>query len=239
VSESTAASTDRRRSLIQAIRETHRTTTALVNEASDQQARQPSGLPGWSRAHVIVHLDQVAHALTRQADYAAAGRLVDMYDGDRAGRDAAITARAGSPIADLKQSFTDATDLLWQSWDALRPEDWSRPVRFRDGVVLDTVFCYWRELHIHTADLNLGYRPAHWPTEFCLHLLEFLRPRTPPGSRLILRATDQPITWIEGAGPATVVRGALTDLAAWMAGRPTAQPLECDQPDLPHLASWP
>lgn len=55
-----------------------------VLAALDQaRVRAPSGLPGWSRGHVMIHLANFSQAMTRQVDESLAGRLIDMYDGGR------------------------------------------------------------------------------------------------------------------------------------------------------------
>lgn len=43
---------------------------------------------------------------------------------------------------------------------------------------------------MHTVDLALEPTSDEWSTEFCLHLLGFLRPRTPDSVHLILQDGD-------------------------------------------------
>ena len=170
--------------------------------------------------------------MTRQVTEALAGRQVDMYDGGPPARNAAIESGAGRPADDLKQHVRTATAGLLSAWSKV--DDWDRPIRHRDSNLAASVYTGWRELEIHTIDLGLEPTSDGWSKEFCLHLLEFLRPRTPENLRLILRAPDA--EWESGAGEPRVLTGALTDLTAWMAGREPQGPITGD---LPNLNPWP
>jgi maleylpyruvate isomerase len=205
---------------------------ALLTSVDDDAARGPSGLLGWSRGHVMAHLANFSTAMTRQVDEALQGRLVEMYDGGRPARDAAIEADAATPAEELKARVATATSGLVAAWEKV--DDWSRPVSHRNGDLAATVYAGWREVAIHTVDLDLGPTSDTWSAEFCLHLLDFLRPRVPAHTRLVLDAGD--VRWEEGGGQVRVVQGKLTDLTAWMAGRRPVSPLVGELPD---LSPWP
>ncbi|TDD15723.1 maleylpyruvate isomerase family mycothiol-dependent enzyme [Kribbella turkmenica] len=207
-------------------------TVATVGEAA---VRAPSALPGWSRGHVITHIANFAEAMTRQVEEALAGRLVDVYDGGRAARDAAIEAGAGRPAAELAEHLRVATGALIAAWDKVGPGDWERPIRHRDSFLAAGLYATWRELAVHAVDLDLAPTAGDWPKEFCLHLLDFLRPRTPEGVQLVLRADDG-TTWENGTGDPTVLTGELTDLTAWYAGRVAPGPVNGPAPE---LLPWP
>jgi maleylpyruvate isomerase len=208
---------------------------AVLDGLDEAAARGPSALPGWSRGHVLTHLENFSRALTRQVDEGLAGRSIDMYDGGRPARDAAIEAGAGRPAEELRAGVRTAAADLLRAWDEVGPDDWRRPVRHRDGTIHDTLYTGWREFEVHRVDLALGPTAVDWSPEFCLHLLEFLRPRTPDGIRLVLRPTDGP-GWTQGTGGPHAVSGRLTDLTAWMAGR---SPQGTIDGELPELAPWP
>ncbi|WP_432880513.1 maleylpyruvate isomerase family mycothiol-dependent enzyme [Kribbella sp. CA-245084] len=207
---------------------------ALVADLDDAAARGDSALPGWSRGHVITHIANFSEAMTRQVDGALDGRLIEMYDGGRPARDAAIETGADRSAADLHTHLTQAVTTLLASWDKVSPTDWPLPILHRNSNLSAGLQATWRELTIHTTDLNLGITPASWSPSFCLHLLEFLRPRTPDGTHLILQAED--ITWDNGTGEDVVVAGALTDLTAWYTGRPTPGAITGEKPP---LLPWP
>jgi maleylpyruvate isomerase len=204
---------------------------AALDEAA---VRAPSGLPGWSRGHVMIHLANFSQAMTRQVDEALAGRLIDLYDGGRPARDAAIEAGAGQSAEELKRLVREATTALVWAWDEVGPDDWARSVRHRESTLRDTVFAGWREMEVHTVDLALEPTSDAWSHEFCLHLLGFLRPRTPDNTRLVLRSGET--TCENGTGEPRVLTGKLTDLTAWLAGRTPQGPIGGD---LPQLKPWP
>ena len=207
-------------------------TAATADEAV---VRAPSGLPGWSRGHVITHIANFCEAMTRQVEEALQGRLVEVYDGGRPARDAAIEAGAGRPAAELVDHLHRATNGLIAAWDKVGPDDWERPVLHRNSNLAAAVYASWRELAVHTVDLDLEPTADGWPKEFCLHLLDFLRPRTPAGIHLVLHATDG-TTWENGTGKTHVLTGNLTDLTAWYAGRTPPGPVTGPAPD---LLPWP
>lgn len=211
----------------------------LVNEtvgtADEAVVRGPSGLPGWSRGHVITHIANFSEAMTRQVEEALQGRLIEVYDGGRPARDAGIEAGAGRPAAELVKHLREATGALTAAWAKVGADDWERPIMHRNSNLAAGIYATWRELAVHTVDLDLQPTAAGWSQEFCLHLLDFLRPRTPDGVQLTLHPTDGP-TWQNGAGQEVVLTGALTDLTAWYAGRVPPGPITGTTPE---LLPWP
>ncbi|WP_244177166.1 maleylpyruvate isomerase family mycothiol-dependent enzyme [Streptomyces albus] len=217
----------------------HERLSALLTGLTDDDIRAPSALPGWSRAHVLSHIEGIGRALARQARCAVRGELVEVYDGGRAvGRDAAIEAGSSRTAGELRRAVRDALAEAESAWTALGPGDWSLPVRYRDADARAALLAWWRELEIHTADLLLGPGPRDWPRAFCGHALDFLAPRA-PAAGLTLAATDGPEERVHGAGSAVPVRGALGDLTAWMAGRAPSGPLDAGDGPLPALGPWP
>jgi len=205
---------------------------AVLTSLDDEAARAPSGLPGWSRGHVLTHIANFSEAMTRQIDEARAGRQVEMYDGGRPARDAAIEAGSGRSAEELRQHVREASDGLIAAWNKV--DDWSLPVTHRNSDLAATVYTGWREYEVHTVDLALEPTTDGWSEEFCLHLLDFLRPRTPDNLRLILDAGNT--RWENGTGQDRVLTGTLTDFTAWYAGRPPVRPITGD---LPELNPWP
>lgn len=210
---------------------------ALLPGLTEESVRAPSPLPGWSRGHVLSHIEGVGLALARQARYARRGQWIDVYDGGRPGRDAAIEAGHRRSAPQFAAALGAALDEVEASWAAVGPDDWARPVRYRDGVLLDAGLAWWRELEIHTVDLDLGPAFADWSPEFAAHAAEFLAPRIPQGLRLTVTAPDGTPLFAHGAGTPVDVTGTLQDLAAWLAGRHPSAPLTGDP--LPVLGPWP
>jgi maleylpyruvate isomerase len=207
---------------------------AVTADLDDGAARGDSVLPGWSRGHVITHIANFSEAMTRQVEEALQGRLVEVYDGGRPARDAAIEAGADRSADELRSHLTQAVTTLIASWEKVGPTDWPLPILHRNSNLSAGLQATWRELTIHTADLDLGITPATWSEDFCLHLLDFLRPRTPDNLHLILKSPT--VTWDNGTGEDVTLEGALTDLTAWYAGRPTQGPIRGQAPE---LLPWP
>ncbi|MGW3012375.1 maleylpyruvate isomerase family mycothiol-dependent enzyme [Streptomyces sp. NPDC001219] len=218
---------------------------ALLPALTDEAAREPSELPGWSRAHVLSHIEGVGLALARQARYGLRGELIEPYDGGRPARAAAIEAGALRDAAALREAVRAALAEASAAWAAVGPADWSRPVAHRNGDLRAALLAWWRELEIHTADARIGHGPRDWPRELCHHLLDHLAPRVPGDLRLVLTATDGTPARRYGpdGAPEVTVRGPLTGLAAWLAGRRPDQPLDCRRSGavapLPELLDWP
>src|SRR5579863_5967707 len=84
-------------------------TERLVSTAaglSDEQAREASLLPGWSRGHVLTHLARNADALRNLLVWARTGVVTPMYATPDE-RDENIEAGAGRPAAVLLADLTD------------------------------------------------------------------------------------------------------------------------------------
>ena len=205
--------------LVDLVRASHARFHALISDLTDEQARAASALPDWSRGHVITHVANHGFAFARQAEYALQGEQIEVYDGGRPGRNAGIEAGAGRPAAELVRAVAESNERLDELYAKARDDDWARPVRYRDGVLLDTLWCRWREVEVHAVDTSLGYQPSDWSPEFCAHLIEFLTPRVPEGVELMLSPTDGERAFLLGGGRSVELRGRLTDLVAWLAGR--------------------
>ena len=50
-----------------------------LDSLADDDLREPSGLPGWSRAHVVSHFSRNARALVNLLDWARKGVATPMY----------------------------------------------------------------------------------------------------------------------------------------------------------------
>lgn len=218
---------------------------ALLPALTDDAVRGPSELPGWTRAHVLSHIEGVARALARQARYALRGELIEPYEGGRPARAAAIETGAVRGAAALGDAVRAALDEASAAWSAVGPADWTRPVKYRDSDLCAALLCWWRELEVHGADARIGHGPRDWPRELCHHLLDHLAPRVPEGLPLVLTATDETFSrrYGDAGTPSVSVSGTLTDLAAWLAGRTPQQPLDCRRSGRtvppPELLDWP
>jgi maleylpyruvate isomerase len=200
----------------------------LITDLTDAQAREDSALPGWTRGHVLTHIANLGRALTRQVVH---GAKFEMYDGGPPARNAAIEAGAGRSAAELRDDVRQSSAELEKVWADMGPDDWARPIQYRNATAAITVPTRWREVEIHTADLEFGYGSADWTPAFCAHLIDFLSPRVSAGTKLVSPQGQ----WTLGEGEAVEISGDITDIAAWLAGREhrlaTAR--------LPELGAWP
>ena len=105
----------------------------LVATLDDRQLAEPSGLPGWTRAHVVGHLARNADALGNLLSWARTGTPSPMYRsaGHRA---AGIEDSAKQEPSDLRTDAEDASTRLLAAVDALPADAWSARVRTGRGV---------------------------------------------------------------------------------------------------------
>ncbi|WP_394942278.1 maleylpyruvate isomerase family mycothiol-dependent enzyme [Psychromicrobium sp. YIM B11713] len=217
-----------------------------LEDHSDDDIREPSALPGWTRAQVYAHLRGNTDGVARQIEYAKRGELIEMYDGGVDGRNADIARYAALEKPELLAALEEAFGRLAAAVDSLQDSDLSAKVSYRNGTVTDILQAVWRELVIHRTDLLIGYGSQDWSVAFCHHLFDFLEARVPEKTRLILQALgQQPVTLSNGntSGKSYVITGQLNDIAAWLAGREPRGQLEAwaaaDAVELPKLLPWP
>jgi maleylpyruvate isomerase len=169
---------------------------------------------------------------------------VDLYDGGYEGRTKAIEMAAGHTLAQHREDLDLALERALRAFDSLDADAWRVPISYRGGAVLDGGFALWRELVIHSSDLNTGLGPETWSRTFCAHLFDFLAARVPEGQKFVLQPLGLPPVTIGTGNRSTVINGMLTDIAAWLAGRvPSLGSLRAsaaaDDVDLPELLPWP
>ncbi|MFE4514995.1 maleylpyruvate isomerase family mycothiol-dependent enzyme [Kitasatospora sp. NPDC056783] len=198
---------------------------ATVEGMDPGTVAEPSGLPGWTRGHVLAHLARNADSLVNLLTGARTGTDIPQYAGDEA-RDRDIEHDAPRPLdvhlADLRDSharFTGAAALM----DA---QSWSAGVKHRHGYVFpayDIPAKRLVELEFHHVDLALGYTPARWPRDFAVtqfrRVAEGLADETGlPGVELVAEDGGERAT-IGSGTPALTVTGPVHALAAWLSGR--------------------
>jgi maleylpyruvate isomerase len=225
---------------------TDRLLAALDAFTGDAAAlRQPSLLPGWTRAHVLSHLARNADALRRAAEGIQHGGATQMYPGGPESREAEIAAGADRDSAAIRADVAASAAALDATWSAMDGPAWDGIALTRTGPVQTwrTVAMRWREVEIHWVDLDIGYGPADWPATFVAPLLprltdpERLAPRLPAGVAVDIEATDSGRRWSVGDGAQRVpVRGPCWALAGWLVGRTAAVRDVLGDP--PALAPW-
>ena len=147
---------------------------ATAAALTDDQAREPSLLPGWSRGHVLTHIARNADGLRNLLIWARTGVVTPQYP-NREAREAGIVAGAGRPAAALAQDVERSAAAF--SAEAARVPDsaWDVPVHGINGPDHPGWFTLARrltEVEIHHVDLRAGYAPGDWPEPFVAEQLE-------------------------------------------------------------------
>jgi maleylpyruvate isomerase len=160
---------------IEAVRAATARLLRSLDGMSDEQAAEPSRLPGWTRAEVATHLARNADGLRGMVEAAARGEVERMYPSAEA-RTADITAGRGTGATAVCADVRGAHERLIEAWDALPDGAWEREGRTLTvaRTMRDFVDMRLREVEIHHVDLGLGYEPSDWPVHFVADLLEMI-----------------------------------------------------------------
>ncbi len=229
---------------LESIEWTHERVRTTLDGLTDAQVREPSRLPGWTRGHVLAHLENLGEAAARQLQNAYADApVVPFYDGGMEGRNAAIDAAAGLSAAEHVARVQAVLDHVESLLDLLDEAALARHTGFRDRTAAALVLAWWRETSIHLVDLDLGVEHTMWGAGLREHLVGYLSARVPAGVRLDLEPTDVDDPRYLGDGVTVKVTGAAGDIVAWLAGREPLEPLHATTDgvptSLPELGPWP
>ena len=145
---------------------------------AEPDLRQPSLLPGWTRAHVLAHLARNADAMRTVLVGARSGHELPAYASAEA-RDADIERDAAQKPKDLVTDVADSAMALRTIARQLPDQAWPRPVRILDSAPFPAAELLTRrlvEVELHHCDLAAGYTPADWPPPFAsMELAEPMR----------------------------------------------------------------
>jgi maleylpyruvate isomerase len=195
------------------------------------QCREPSLLPGWSRAHVLTHWARNADGQCRMLAAAQRGEIARQYPGGDAQRAADIDAGAARPPRVIVADARAAAQRAEAMWRSMPSGAWLRPTAARAGrrPAWMSVWARWRETDIHHLDLGLGYTHRDWPAAFVdlllPRLLAGLDRRLPPATSVAIRVTDRagPARWPEESdGEPVTVTGPASAVTCWLLGRTAA-----------------
>jgi maleylpyruvate isomerase len=157
------------------VKKSHARLAETLAGLTDDDARGPSLLPGWTVGHVLTHLARNADSHVRLLEAAAGGEVADQYAGGDVQRAADIEAGAGRPAAELVADVMDTAARLERTWDATPEEAWrTGQGRMSSGLwpVAELPFRRWREVELHHVDLGLGYGPSDWPEAYLAEELD-------------------------------------------------------------------
>ena len=221
----------------------------MMMRMGDDAFAAPSGLPGWTRAHVLTHVARNADAMVNLIDWAVTGRRSPAY-ASREQRDADIAAGADRTPAEIRADVVASSDRLAAVVRTTPPTAWSATVEGPRGGEMPAADILWfraREVWVHAVDLDAGASFTDLPRPMLHELLAdaaatfATRPDFP---RLLLRPTDETRTWAvggadEAAGAVGAVRGPEAELAAWLLGRSKGRSLRTAEGTRPKpLPGW-
>jgi len=159
---------DERERALAGVLAAHRTLAARLEGLTDEQARQPSLLPGWSVGHVVTHIARNADGLRNMLEGALRGDVAAMYPGGLEQRQADIEAGSSRAAAELLADVAAANERLEAAFAAMTDDAWagSGVAAFGPVAMREVPTRRRTEVEVHHADLGLGYTWQDWPTEF-------------------------------------------------------------------------
>ena len=199
----------------------HQLLLAALDSLTDEQCRQDSLLPKWSRGHVLAHLARNADSHVRLLVAAGRGEIAEQYVGGYKGRVAAIEGSSGLSAIELVADVRRSIYALEAAWAGASPTTWAGDGINGVGATIhmsEIVFLRWREVEVHHADLALEFTWRNWSDTYVRLELDrqimLWRARKPMG-----------MTAVPDAALALPPRHRL----AWLIGRVRVDGL--DQPD--------
>ncbi|HJQ02718.1 MAG TPA: maleylpyruvate isomerase family mycothiol-dependent enzyme [Jatrophihabitans sp.] len=190
---------------------------------TDEQARQPSRLPGWSRGHVLTHVARNADGMCNLLTWARTGVPTLMYR-EPNGRNADIEAGSGRPAAELVQDVADSAGRWQQAAEELSDADWQAEVRRRPTLpperAMNLLNGRLLEVEFHHVDLGLGYRLTDSPAAVLDEALGYCHRRYALDVTFLAVLDDgRRLPFPAGAKPSLEVLGSAADLLGWITGR--------------------
>jgi maleylpyruvate isomerase len=215
-----------------------------LDRLDDDRLGEPSGLPGWTRRHVIAHLGFNARALGRLVHWAATGERTAMYADDRA-RVAEIEQGAVLPAPQLRELMHTEQSRLRAALDGLDAAGWDATVVTGQGRQVPAREIPWmrtREIWVHAVDLRDGAGFSDFPADLLDALITdvtatWRRRRQTPA--LLVAPTDRDREWrVDVPGPPIRVLGRADDLARWLTGRGVREVRTYDGAPMPDIGRW-
>jgi len=222
----------------------HESTQRLVRTVDslpDAAFAEPSGLPDWTRAHVVAHLTLNAEGLSGALTGVVQGEPTPTYRSQET-RDEDIKRLAAAEPSELRDRLLAATTGFADAVAAMPEDAWGAEIErvpggpvFRAGAVPGMRL---REVEIHHADLAAGYSRADWSPAFATLLLDSMTKRASWSQPFRARPTDVDGVWEFGEGGPTVT-GTAADLGWWLTGRGSGEGLTSDSGgELPGIGAW-
>jgi maleylpyruvate isomerase len=149
--------------------ESHQRLLQSLDSLTDDQCREPSALPGWTRGHVLSHLARNAESHVHVLQCAARGEVGEQYVGGAKARKEGIESHAHDSAESLVSAVRKSIYALEGQWAATNSEGWQGHGVNSAGASIamsDIVFLRWREVEVHHADLSLAFTFADWNSTY-------------------------------------------------------------------------
>ena len=137
----------------------HQKLLSSLENLTDEQCRQDSRLPNWSRGHVLTHLARNADSHAHLLRCAGLGEIGTQYPSVEK-RNSDIESGSARNASELVKDLRSSIYALEAVWASANEKAWSGEGRNLGGRVIEMssiVFLRWREVEIHHADLSLGF----------------------------------------------------------------------------------
>jgi maleylpyruvate isomerase len=217
---------------------------ASASTLSDEQTREPSLLPGWSRGHLLTHVARSCDGLLNLLTWAETGVETPMYP-SREAREADIEAGADRSAGELAADIDGSAKSFAAKARALPDDAWLTEVRTFRGPAHPAWFVLNRrlfEVEVHHSDLGAGYGPADWPQWFVsdeLYRVSTEYSQDPATPAAVLNDATSGRQYFLGSADSSglAVTGTGYALLAWLIGRDSGTDLTADPagplPDIP------
>lgn len=209
---------------------------------TDEAARRPSKLPGWSRGHVITHVARSGDGMLNLFEWAGTGVPRTMY-AEPDGRDTDIEAGAGRPATELAGDVRASAHRWADTAAELAESAGQAMIQRRPGMepeaarhlIVGRLF----EVEFHHADLGLGYDFEQLPAAVLELGLQRTCDRLPveESFEVILTDTGQSLRF-GSATPSLTVNGTSAEALRWLTGRGPGTALSTSDGPLPTLPPW-
>ena len=200
-------------------------TQALLGDTiglSDDEWQSPSGLPGWTRAHVASHLAQGANRLTALVGQLNPGGPPLAWPISQPDHDLEAESRRRAVV--LQVALDTSASRLLAALERLTDEAWSHPLLTPAGPLPARAVAYVQlnEVVLHHLDLRLGLSLRDIDLSLVANLLLWNAQRLDGRMRhhRLHLVSDEGLDLIIGSGPqVTDIRGSSAGLLGWLSGR--------------------